>query len=703
MDATEPLDPATGEPWQEALEPDSNFITDGAPIPASFAKPQRSSGVARVQTLAVHPLARFVETADVECAEGKKVCSVSPSDDGLVVETDAATLASKFLPSVELKTSASLFRVSNGKLEEAKLRLRLSVIECKYELRQLTRVYAGMSQVQSLFEVKRPQGSSDRCPEQHWDVGLRESGSTDVLASGTITIEPARPSRIIWESLPVASQNAPATYEIVLKYRGGQPVDVESVPRLVVGPAFEPLKNMRVLSALEQAPIVAAIHDTADITDRKSLDTGHENILLFGALEGNRSEWTWEVTSASAYFSACDRTVEDFKNRPQTCIDVAKPTTQVLELRASRRVPAGEILVPGASANDVAGWQQELELGFVQFSTGFSAKPYRVAANLEKHLRIRCGARWFDATSAGQPVSVDYDEFPCCELLFDPSEVQVHPRSAHLVDWQSYNANKYLRRFGSQTIEVRAGVVPANNSAPTMDLVERITLVDTGGVDKLQPCKPDSKKNTCIAVKLNMNKAAREARDYTLVHLEVKHVQAEYDATPESKLDSEFVVRIRRRPEWLAPSTNSGDGARVYGTFTVSPFSLFRAPHSGRGISKSSDAAKLEVANFGLGLVAVLEPWDFDGNEPFLPLLSPQLHAGVVSTLPTKTDLEYPTLSLVAGVGFRSGVDTKPDAAVESSLKLLLWYERLWTFQGRSDGTDNLLFGFGADIGTFGN
>ena len=103
-----------------------------------------------------------------------------------------------------------------------------------------------------------------------------------------------------------------------------------------------------------------------------------------------------------------------------------------------------------------------------------------------------------------------------------------------------------------------------------MDLVERITLVDTGGVDKLQPCKPDSKKNTCIAVKLNMNKAARgEARDYTLVHLEVKHVQPEYDATPESKLDSEFVVRIRRRPSgWLRARTRE-TAAGIQGRLTV--------------------------------------------------------------------------------------------------------------------------------------
>jgi hypothetical protein len=34
--------------------------------------------------------------------------------------------------------------------------------------------------------------------------------------------------------------------------------------------------------------------------------------------------------------------------------------------------------------------------------------------------------------------------------------------------------------------------------------------------------------------------------------------------------------------------------------------------------------------------------------------------------------------------------------------RFLVWYERLWTFQGRSDCTDELLLGLCADVGTFG-
>jgi hypothetical protein len=205
-----------------------------------------------------------------------------------------------------------------------------------------------------------------------------------------------------------------------------------------------------------------------------------------------------------------------------------------------------------------------------------------------------------------------------------------------------------------------------------------------------------------------------DAPDYAVVQVEAKHVQDHYEtAATDSQHQSTFVVRVRRRPEYfvlecLTPDwvNHTGNGVRSHFTFLFAPFTLFRAPHSGRNATTSTAASKLEKANFGFGLMGLVELWDFDSNAPILPFLNPLLEVGVLSTTPSPDDFSYPVLSLVGGLALRTGIDTKPDAAVESSVKFLFLVERLHTFGQRRDDADpswNLLFGFGADVGSFGN
>jgi hypothetical protein len=290
--------------------------------------------------------------------------------------------------------------------------------------------------------------------------------------------------------------------------------------------------------------------------------------------------------------------------------------------------------------------------------------------------------------------------------------------------------------YGSQRLEVKAGLVPTDKSAPTLqslgkyDVDEFVTptscprqvesqapptvtprrwhaspVIQARDADGSRPT-PSATEKTCFSSRLDLRSAANgEVGDHAIVQVEVKHVAEYYEATDtRSKPESQLVVRVRRRPKWLVHSNDEGTGSRAFFTFTLAPFTLFRTPHSGRNVSKSSDVAKLEAATFGAGLMAVWEPWDFDRNTPVWPFLAPQLHAGVLSTIPTTTSLTYPRVSLVVGGGLRTGVDTAPDATVESALKLLVWGEYLVNNDDRREESSfNLLFGFGVDVGSFGN
>lgn len=612
------------------------------------------------------------------------------------METEPATLP-KLVGSLVLSTTVNLLQARSGHLLRSDLSVRLAVTECVYELKQLTRVEAGRSEVDSLFELKRPRGSVRECAETvAWDVIAKKSGTSEVLASGGVTVDDGI-AHLAWQSLPVATPNARATYELELKYPGGQIISTATVPKLVVDPAVTPTANVRAFTTLGGSISTQPANRLIELTARKALAVERENMVELAALRdrttGSQPGWTLTVVGAHTFFPVCTASAirsERASGSPRLCINPSQATDEVLQVRASEHSRVRDVLLPGVRPESLGVLADKtVELGWLEVTTQLSAKPYRVAQNLERNLSVVCGNRVIDGLSFGQPRAVAYDAFDKCRLVLD----------ARISGFN--NARALIDSLGTQSLEVSAGPVPTDKSVPKLELLDHVKFTSA---QNLEPC-PDREKS-CLSEPLRMRKAAGgDAADYAMVQIEVRHAQDWYEATAvNSHAESALVVRVRRRPRLLTFADSRGYGGRAYATFTVAPLTLFRAPHSGRKVWKSSDAAKLEAATFGTGLFGIFEPWDFDSNAPYLPFLNPQLQVGVLTTLPTTTALDYPSVSLVAGIGVRSGLDTSPDATVESSLKFLVWTECLWALDGRrGDPSLNLLFGLGVDLGSFGN
>lgn len=686
-------DAETGSKWNEVLDFSSNWLLATGPRMARFPKPQRmdDSDVGAL-VLPKHPLDRFVEAGAVECGGDKQTCVLSQSAEGLLLQTAAGNLETKpvghgLVSSLDLPTSTNnMMQATGGHLVKGKLSVRLGIKQCLYDLTQLTRVEGGRTIVQTLFGVTL-KGDRSACSEDRWQATLKKTGAAEAVATGTVSIA-GDIATVTWESLPTATPNAATTYDVEMKYRGGQLVDVAEPVKLFVNEALAPTANLRAFTSLRDPIANVPAPQWLDVTARKSLAVARENVVELGALR-NPGRWTSELIGAGSYFPGCpDGGLSTSVKR--ICVNPPKGTTEVLQLRLTETAPAQDILLPGIEVARLgAAAAQVTALGSVDVNTGLSAKPYLIAQDLEAYVKVKCGTRIVDAATNRRPASVNYDAFEQCHVVFDPTPIGL-------------NAKQFLSRFGTQFLIVTGGPVPKDNSAPKLETLLQLALTPDL---KMVACPSDGTAS-CYSFPLNMLKASGgEAHDYTLVQIEVKHVQDKYELTaPRSKHDSELVVRIRRRPEWLTLSSDRGNGARAFFTVTTTPFTLFRAPHSGRKASKSSEVAKLEAPSFGAGLLAVGEFWDFDTNTPPWPFLTPQLHFGVVSTVPSSSSLSYPTVSIVFGGGLRTGVDTAPDAKVESSLKILIWGEHLWTLDDRREESQwNLLFGLGVDVGSFGN
>jgi hypothetical protein len=136
----------------------------------------------------------------------------------------------------------------------------------------------------------------------------------------------------------------------------------------------------------------------------------------------------------------------------------------------------------------------------------------------------------------------------------------------------------------------------------------------------------------------------------------------------------------------------------------VAPLTLFRLSHSGRGASRSSAVERLELATFGLGALGVFEVWDFDADRPAVPVLSPQFQLGLLTTVPSQTNLDVPSLSIVAGLGVRTPLGTSDEGdSIESAFKILAWYELMFATGRGHDPSQHLLFGFAIDAFSIGN
>ncbi len=136
-------------------------------------------------------------------------------------------------------------------------------------------------------------------------------------------------------------------------------------------------------------------------------------------------------------------------------------------------------------------------------------------------------------------------------------------------------------------------------------------------------------------------------------------------------------------------------GIRFYPAATAK-FSVVRSRNNGLKATTSSTYDSSVTADFGYGLLGVMEPWNFSQNQPILPFFAPQLNLGVLG--PTSFGSNWLNgFSIVGGVNLRLPAASDPSGSkAESQSGLIVWYE---VSHGERDSViQSLLFGFNVSI-----
>ena len=675
------LDALTGRPFEpEQVEakawriPDPT-ITVGVPF---LAGDDRAIGTIK------SPVARFFKAGAVNCnAQGR--CVIDPSEGAMAVRVEgreAIRVSNVIVPAVPLN-GVSLVHARGEVWNEGSARLLLKLSTCRYEIRQLTRAISGLQEASVLFRAKLRPGSSGSCPGQDWSVTLSsgERGYAQ-LKQGLLEVK--------LESIPVPGETGSGDVDLTFAYPTGKPVTIEGPARMTIEPAptvGPPRVSVRLPNG-DLRPVAT------------SLAVGRPNILYFDML-ANPAEWSVEVVRARSLFRFCgdsaslpsdDATAATFSELDSAgscCLVPNEQTSNTLQLRFVRRGTTENLLRSGVDVADLSDEEraQVRSAGWIEVETGRPAQPWSIAMDLAPRTEIECGTRIIPTSEATTPRAVDYNDFERCKVrirLGAPTGAD-ESGATPLEDTIAF--------YGDQKIEVRGRIVDDEDNSGTKVLTTVLLRADT-----------TTENGMALVIPVSLTEVgAKPPEDYTVVEVEVAHAGNFY--SPDEKWSvpqSVARLKIRRGPEYLSWWGDSGRGLRMFGAFSATPFSLFRYPHSGKGVTESGTLNDLEAANVALGLTGIIEAWNFDYNEAIIPVINPQFQIGaLVSSNPSSGDLSVPGISLIAGIGLRTGVGTNPGGSLETALKTVIWYEMLFQRDGRGNNpSHNLLFGFTVDLGS---
>lgn len=657
----------------------------------------------QLRALIEHPLARFVKVGQSisSCPTSGVTCAVRAGAHGPELEVARKSIKVQEPATVELTLArdVTVVALSQGTWPDAasKVNLVVSFASCRYRFRQLSTALGGVNEATVLFEALLESGTSDQCSGRDWTIDLEGDAARGrgEVRQGLL--------EIVFEALPAPPNGAAKRYAMKLDYPTGQDVELAQSASLQVNAARNLLADREVLVRLpggERSPLHAF----------GKLAAGRPNILALNAI-AEPLGWQLEILGARSLYSPCPGAGGAHPSALQAagenikfeaayggyCIVPSRVSTDPLELRATRWAATERLLLPGVDPSRLpeAELKKERSAGWMKLETGLTSAAYRLAMDLaaltsagEPAVTLRCGNRTLKARRGAGPKAVEYDQLANCVL-----RIQL---GAPVTEAGSTLAplDQTLAFFGEQRIKVIGRVIKES------------TVSDPETLDTIV-IKPGVTSQGILTREVALTEIGAEPiGDWGLVELEVAQDDTFYfDDGRWSVPKSSVTLRVRRGPEYLGYWTESGKGVRGFATFTAAIASMFRYPHSSKAAITSQQAAGLETAGIGAGILAILEPWDFDENEGLIPVLNPQAQLGfLLSSIPSSSDLALPSFSIVFGLGLRTGVGTGPASGTESALKVLLWYEALWQASGRGhDPSSNLLFGFGVDLGSLGS
>ncbi|MEM7676660.1 MAG: hypothetical protein AAF449_11725, partial [Myxococcota bacterium] len=618
-------------------------------------------------------------------------CTIDPNEGAMAVRItgqQAIRVSTISVPNVATTSGISLAHIRGELWRSVKAQLRLKLSTCRYQVRQLSRAIAGLNEATVLYQARLLPGSSASCPGQDWSATL-DTGERGHAQFSDGLLE------VYLESIPRPGEGGSGVVNLNLSYPTGQAVRIKDGAKL----AIEPAPNVG-------PPRVSVRLPGGDLRPlATTLAVNRPNILYFDMID-EPLDWGVELVRARSLYRPCRNDggntgngttdFSDDESYGSYCIIPNERTTDTLKLRFVRQGETKLLLRTGVDPAILPPEEQAKfrQIGWVEIETGRPAQPWSIAMNLVPVTQLHCGDRIVPPNAGPTPRAVNYDDFEECEVwvqLLAPA--RSGPEDATPQE-------DTLAFFGDQKIEVRGRLLDGQDNSGAKVLASEQLRAET----EIKNEVIDGQVHSYLVIKVSLAEiGTNPPEDYDVVEIEVAH-DADFYA-PDSKWSSPQSVarlKVRRGPEYLAWWSDSGRGARLFGAFTAVPFSLFRYPHSGKGVTTSDALDGLEQANVALGIAGILEAWNFDYNESIIPVINPQLQIGaLVSSNPTSGDLSLPGISLIAGIGLRTGVGTSPGKGVESSLKTVIWYEMLFQRDGRgNDPSHNLLFGFTVDLGS---
>lgn len=435
-----------------------------------------------------------------------------------------------------------------------------------------------------------------------------------------------------------------------------------------------------------------------------------------------------------------------------------------LELRVVRSGGAGsandrELALDAAAVEIIkthGGAMEPINGGWADFTVALATKPFRLALNLAHRMSFRCVDPELRAKGsndmAGDPCldheeessthprllsgaavyAYSYGALKHCALRIDMLDEPEKAKGRHKTDWPAIQ--QALRDWDVQRLQISIGLAKTDKDTfQSQTLNEAATLV----LDPARPQQPDWAEKTTgrrICKRIDLTQGDRiNIEPYGRVQLVAEHQDK---GLYRSDLDfsapgSRFEVIVRRKPMYGVGATKytqitpnlrgklfCKERVLDWRTYVSIPLSLtlLRGPSSGSTSKVSSDIDVPEVAGFGVGAIGIFEPWNYHQNRPIWGGLGPQIHLGLLTTLPynalqdTKS-LVYPSVSIVGGFGLRLPPSVSPSGSgggVEAALNAIIWGE-LMVVSSAPQWRENyrpipaVLFGLIGQFGAVGN
>ncbi len=600
--------------------------------------------------------------------------------------------------------------------------LAVTARQCAYAVEQLTRAHAGMRDGLVLYRVVAAPRQADgapgdwRCPPPHWRVALdppRDGVSVEdrltVLAPGDgdhhlVGLHVRRVAADVGGEAPLRLQSLDGV-EVLLRTDAPLPSLTFDAP-----PAFSALG----VDAWLPAPSGdATAGEWAALADVPDLAAGRVNRLHFDV----DAPELWRLRPRGQQYALCAPSAT-----PATCdrcrdCGLDEAGRLAVEPAGVAREPlVFEARLCGAAARlkraevRLEAHERDLNLcaGTLDVATGRRAAPYRLAMNLPDRVCLRCGGAALYSDRG--PKAVTDAELRDCELRVRLWSSEADACDDALGDEafgdpEAEDAwRRFMRYHGDQTFAIELQTEAKDGYRPLPDPPGTRPSTLALFADRL-PARQNIRwrvtRDGRLVVPVDLAQGGRiDVPQFGTVRLVVRHADpGAYARGARSFPRAAFGAVARKVPVprgWIGAS---GVGPRLYLTFVAQP-TVQRVPNSGLQASISSAYARVEQPAFGLGAVLVLEGYDFDAGEPWLPV-NPQLNVGFLTPLRyDEVEVDDLRVSGVVGLGLRlpPATDAGPQSLAESYLSGAVWAEVTWDRQGEL--LVSLLFGFGVNITT---